>query len=896
MKRFLPLILGLIAFNQLYSQTAREVGVEIRAQLNASKYLQLSWLQQSGSTRYQVYTKNAANDGWDRIADLQGSDTIYIDSTYKIGTKKEYKVARTSNNYTGFDGNGYMVAGFDIPAQEFLGRALVIIEDIYKTTAQELLVDYLNQITNEGYFVDTHYVNKNDGVKDIKDWISKKWSADKNVYTTVLLLGRVPVPYSGDYRPDGHTDHTGAWPADLYYGSFDINWTDNTVNNSSATYSRNHNTPGDGKFDISKYNSTSQTTIQKVNIPVGRVDLSNMSSFGTDTSLIKRYLIKSLAFRTGQRKAQLKTLVDDNFGFFNSEAFASGGFRNGSTFSKWDISTADYRTEMSKNSYLLSYGCGAGSYTSCSGVSSSSAFVGDSLLNPFTLMFGSYFGDWDNSDNLLRAPLASKGWGLVSVWAGRPYWMMHPCALGAPVAEATLITQNTWKIYNAAGFQSGVHVALMGDPTLRMFAVDNVHSLKLVKNCDASVDFLWGDVKDLADSIIIENWDGSSWLKKSTLSGTDTGIVMQLGKGQHKISIRFLKLMESGSGTWWQYGARRIESFELDSIPAGKILGDVAPVYCNDSTYTFINDGDFNSNTTSIWTWNQQNESAPKGDTFTIINPQANGTLMITRFSKDGCIFIDSVSIAIQKMDYELDTKLREHYCLEAAYEFKDEIGSDTTILNKWNWMGNEIQRGLGDTFSLSSVTPGTQLLYLLRESKYGCKFNDSWSLVFSKPEKPVILEVENIGRIGDTIKLKSASNYHFYEWNNGLASQDSGYVFVAELESEMVSLVGIDSMGCRSDSTLKRFAFVVNRNHTLGNLNVSAYPNPFDQEILISVPHRSSLLRTTLTDIKGVNHAQLELKSGIHKLDVDQLPGGIYYLKLTDDVTGETSVIRLVK
>ena len=39
----------------------------------------------------------------------------------------------------------------------------------------------------------------------------------------------------------------------------------------------------------------------------------------------------------------------------------------------------------------------------------------------FTLMFGSYFGDWDNPDNLLRAPLAgtANSLGLTNAWSGR---------------------------------------------------------------------------------------------------------------------------------------------------------------------------------------------------------------------------------------------------------------------------------------------------------------------------------------------------------------------------------------------------------------------------------------------------------------------------------------------
>ena len=557
----------LLTFNfQLFGQTAREVGVEIRAQLNAGKYMQLTWLNQSGTTRYQVYTKNSSGNGWDRIADLQPSDTLYIDSTYQIGAKKEYRVARTSSNYTGFDGNGYILAGFEVPAEDSLGRVLVLIEDTYKSVASELVNNYLNQIINEGYSIDTHYVNRNDSVQTVKNWIYQNWIIDTNTFTTVLLLGRIPVPYSGNFRPDGHTDHTGAWPADLYYGSFDISWTDNSVNNTSASRTANHNVPNDNKFDLSRYNSSSQTNIQKVNIPVGRVDMTNMNSFGDDTALIKRYLIKALEFRTGLRKARLKTLVDDNFGYFGSEAFASGGFRNGSTFSKWDISTLDYRTEMANGSYLLSYGCGGGTYTSCSGVSSSGNFVSDSLLNPFTMLFGSYFGDWDNSNNFLRAPLASKGWGLVSVWAGRPYWMMHPCALGSPIANATIATQNTWKIYNAAAYQANVHVALMGDPSLRMFVVDNINSLDISELCDASINLSWGDVEDIADSIIIEKWNGSNWAYCKGVGSSNSNTVLNLGSGDHLLSLRFLKLMESGSGTWWQFGARRIENIVLDTV------------------------------------------------------------------------------------------------------------------------------------------------------------------------------------------------------------------------------------------------------------------------------------------------------------------------------------------
>ena len=52
---------------------------------------------------------------------------------------------------------------------------------------------------------------------------------------SVFLLGHVPVPYSGQINPDGHSNHVGAWAADVYYGELDGNWTDVTVNNTSAS-------------------------------------------------------------------------------------------------------------------------------------------------------------------------------------------------------------------------------------------------------------------------------------------------------------------------------------------------------------------------------------------------------------------------------------------------------------------------------------------------------------------------------------------------------------------------------------------------------------------------------------------------------------------------------------
>ncbi len=897
MKKLVICALVLISAFAVNAQTAREVAVEIRVTRTSTNYLRLSWLQQNNSTRYQVFTKTVDGKGWDRLADLKGTDTAFIDSSYIMGTRKEYRVSRTSTSYTGFDGNGYIVAGFEVPATAQLGRALVVIEDQYRQTAQKLVADYLKQLENEGYTLDTHYVNKNDSVTAVKDWIFKKWSADKNTFTTILLLGRVPVPYSGNYRPDGHPDHTGAWPADIYYGSFDIAWTDNTVNNTQAQFSRNHNVPGDGKFDLSRYNIPAQVNIQYINVPVGRVDLSNMPSFGADTSLIKRYLHKSLDFRTGRRKARLSSLVDDNFGYFSSEAFASGGFRNGSVFSAWDISTGDYRSEMSAKSYLLSYGCGAGSYTSCAGVSSSADFVSDSLLNPFTLSFGSYYGDWDNQDNFLRAPLASKGWGLSSVWSGRPYWMMHSCAQGAPLAQAVLHTQNTWNVYNAAGFQAGVHVALMGDPTLRMFAVDNVHKLKYQTECKGKVDLNWGRVSDIADSVVVQIWNTGSWGASTMWSSADTSGTLNLTQGNNTVSIRFLKLLQSASGTWWQYGARRIETIVVDTtLPAGPIKGQISTAYCADSSYVFRNDGDFNSASTSYWTWNSNRIPVQKGDTIKLSSISNNRVLYLTRTSPKGCVYTDSVVFNIQDLSTAKMGGLKSHYCLNTSYILKDSSRSNANLVRTWNWKGQAINRNNSDTFSVVSAREETLLISLMRTSEAGCKFQDSWQLTFSQPTKPRIVIIDNPGRIGDTIRVKAETMHSRFEWNQQAESSDANFTFVSKSASETLSVRVKDSVGCWSDTSQIGLQFVINASPLLLQEEIGVYPNPVQDNLWIAVPDVSVGWHAEILDSKGSRVFMGRLPSGKTKIEMGNLAVGIYTLRLNDEKFGTTRYFKIVK
>jgi hypothetical protein len=106
-------------------------------------------------------------------------------------------------------------------------------------------------------------------------------------------------------------------------------------------------------------------------------------------------------------------------------------------------------------------------------------FVGNNIRATFNLLFGSWLGDWDHEDDFLRAPLATD-YGLISIWSGRPHWFVHPLGLGETFGYVTQLAQNNDGLYethiNSAARR--IHIALMGDPTLRLHAVVPVSDVR----------------------------------------------------------------------------------------------------------------------------------------------------------------------------------------------------------------------------------------------------------------------------------------------------------------------------------------------------------------------------------------------------------------------------------
>ncbi|MBS1536570.1 MAG: T9SS type A sorting domain-containing protein [Bacteroidetes bacterium] len=504
MKQFCTFLLCVFfgAIVSAEAQSPKDFAVMINAttQKTPKPSITIGWEKDKFAKHYSVYRRLPGEFSWGNVmAELDSTVTKYTDNSIEIGTQYEYQILKKAvqNDTTIYLGTGYVVSGIEVPPAVFRGKVLLLIDSTIVSPLSNEINRLEKDLKSEAWSVVRRYVSRTEAfngqaVKKVKSIILEEYNNDKKYLKSVLLLGRVAVPYSGNLNPDGHPDHLGAWPADCYYGDIDGNWTDKSVNSTVAGRAQNKNIPNDGKFDQTGFDEG--LTPIAIELQVGRVDFYDMPSFrdtvlhktlfDSELALLKRYLDKNHAYRSGAMNVKTKGWIADNFGSYGGDMFANSGWRNFSALlSDTNVKAGDYFTGVADTNVLWAYGCGGGSFTSCGGVGSTSDFVVKPVNAVFTMLFGSYFGDWDSQNNIMRAVLASKGSALSCSWAGRPQWYYHNMGMGESIGYSTVLTQNNYADYIYRGlfnqqYPDGViilpygtrwvHNALLGDPTLRM--------------------------------------------------------------------------------------------------------------------------------------------------------------------------------------------------------------------------------------------------------------------------------------------------------------------------------------------------------------------------------------------------------------------------------------------
>lgn len=423
----------------------------------------INWAVGGGPTGYTVYRRAFGSTTWTQVATYGSSATSHVDTNVSVGAKYEYQVVRTGVT-TAY---GYILSGIEVPSVDNRGKVILLIDQTMTLPLANEIDRLIWDLRGDGWCVIRHNVQRTATPDAVKNIIKADYQADTSNVKAVFILGHVPMFMSGAMAPDGHSARP--WPADEYYGDMNGTW----VGNSTVWQP---STP---------------------ELQVGRVDLWNLPTFSplTETDLLRRYLNKDHNYRTHSFAVQMKGIVDDGFGEFGGEAFAQNGWRNFAPFVGAGYISSDSWLTPVTTPYLWICGCGSGTSTSYGGAGGGVSTRKLVTIDPgvFTFAFGSFFGQWDVQDCFLRAVLATPQCGLACAWAGRPNWFVHHMALGETIGYSSMLTQSSQTNgYSPAGsWATGVHVALMGDPTVRAFMIAPASDLSASLSGTGGVELTW---------------------------------------------------------------------------------------------------------------------------------------------------------------------------------------------------------------------------------------------------------------------------------------------------------------------------------------------------------------------------------------------------------------------
>jgi len=590
MQRFIfsLLIASLGITSSVEAQQSKDYAIQITATTQVSPpAISLKWRKVIEDTaRFFVYKKSKSAANWPStpVASIAIGDTTYTDNAVIVDSVYEYQIRTIGVSYSPTPA-GYILAGIKAPAIHNRGGIILLVDNTFTTSCATEIATYMQDLRGDGWQVIRHDMSRTLPDTVVKQTINADFIGIPNV-KAVMILGHVAVPYSGQIAPDGHTDHRGAWPCDAYYGIMNAVWTDSTIIDTSAAYEANRNRKFDGKWD--------QIFLPGLlSLQVGRVDFFNMPAFSaTEDQLMRSYLNKAHTYKMDSLDMVKRALINDNFGAMAGEAFAANGWRNFPPLVGTDsVAVKPFISTLAAAQYQWAYGCGGGTFTSASGVGSTTDFAANPVNGIFTILFGSYFGDWNTQNNFLRAPLCASTPSLMSCWAGRPNWFFHHMALGEHLGYSAMLTQNNSSVYTPTNFGARwVHIALMGDLSLRTDYVKKASNLSVSSSDSSGAVLSWTASPDATVLGYYVYRADSIWGHYSRVSPmvTGTSFADTVGiNGMKHYMVRPVKLQSTPSGAYYNLGIGIVDSATIifpASVPTIAAMVQHVALYPNPAT------------------------------------------------------------------------------------------------------------------------------------------------------------------------------------------------------------------------------------------------------------------------------------------------------------------------
>lgn len=447
--------------------------IDVNATMTAIPLPQVTftWDAQKTGVVVSIYRRTMGTTGGDSTWELRGTvayPTASFADEFVAGVVYEYKIYRPYLDASTAEVSSFVSVTYQAPVVHDRGKLLLVVDNTMTTPLANDLRVLEMDLAGDGWTVQRiDSARHGTGTPAaLRSTIQTAYAADPSNVKGVYLFGHLPVAKSGWTAPDGHSatpQHT-----DGFYGDIAGIWTD-TANYSGTVAG---NLPGDGIYDTNNYPA-------KVDLIVGRTDLADMTSYHKkEAEYLRDYIHKSHAFRHGQRTEVPRR------GIWNSGYIWQERNWLYPLFGTANVTLAPFKPTLTTTPYL--FGIDFGNYNGSHA---------DYTDTPNKLIFGVNFGSgklyWSNGNNAMRGLLAQPDWGLTCVWGSRPAWFFHHMGAGYTVGYSNQRTMNSQggassvMDYYPGGDYSwmagGVHITLMGDPTLRLHPVAPPQSVSVAK-------------------------------------------------------------------------------------------------------------------------------------------------------------------------------------------------------------------------------------------------------------------------------------------------------------------------------------------------------------------------------------------------------------------------------
>jgi hypothetical protein len=520
---------------------------------------------------YNIWRRLYGDTNWTVLATNISSYT-YLDTNVTNGGRYEYNLiynTRTSPP------DCAIVCGVNASCAAYRGRAILLVDSTLSSALSAELTQFQNDLIGDGWAITRHDVARHNDVNwsvntnnisTIRNLIISDYGSDPTT-KSVVIIGHVPIPYSGTVPVDGHTainkppGHEGAWPADGYYGDIDGIWSDALTSlNTYSDYS--NNLPGDGKFDNDMF-PTNSIGVAHLELSVGRIDFANLPAFSkTETELIKQYLNKDHKYRYAYSSYVGRGVSGSYFGdIYTDQTIAKNANQNIAALYGYDngqIYGGHCFKEHVNSMFGILGGYGApdstANFDGCPWLRYATTNLASTTDNEpaigIYILKSSYLGDimYYTNNNFMRSALGTQNYGLAAVWTMDYQWRFEGMATGDTLGDSLVRTINN------ASVSSTRQIMLCGDPTLRLNPVTPVVNASITASNAANVTIRWLGSYDQQIKYNIYRSQSISGpftycISSSPINGT-TYVDNNPTSNNNIYQVRALKIITDGSGTY----------------------------------------------------------------------------------------------------------------------------------------------------------------------------------------------------------------------------------------------------------------------------------------------------------------------------------------------------------